>query len=332
MTHKILAPLLNPNDPVARLTRWYVETGRKIKPGDAVCDITTSKVTFTIDAEAEGYIGALRPLKSLIRAGESVAYLFSSEAEALAATAKASTKKNGPVFSRKAVERLRHSNLSEEAFSDLEFVSEKEVLRRMTGGEVEDGKQFEIAALQSAYRDALRSSVTARFKPSSKISPAFDQPFYQQAFFAYHTCQALKEDTRFLLTRARSAIKDIDIGYAIDNGDGPVQFLAKRAEAWELEEWRSRITSWSLAAMRGEVDPRQLGAGAFSITDLSASGVWSFEPLLVREQSAILAVGGDQESGEREFTLTLAFDHRVHNGRQAGEFLARLKRLAHQTT
>jgi pyruvate/2-oxoglutarate dehydrogenase complex dihydrolipoamide acyltransferase (E2) component len=76
---------------------------------------------------------------------------------------------------------------------------------------------------------------------------------------------------------------------------------------------------------RNEIKPEEIGTGRFTITDLSSQGILFFEPLLVARQSAILGIGGDFDISKPVLSLTLAFDHRVHDGRQVSEFLKKLK-------
>jgi hypothetical protein len=73
-----------------------------------------------------------------------------------------------------------------------------------------------------------------------------------------------------------------------------------------------------------------LTAGTFTITDLSNEGVLTFHPLINQGQAAILGIGSEYTSGvgpaEGFFTLILAFDHQLTEGRQAAQFLRELAR------
>jgi hypothetical protein len=62
----------------------------------------------------------------------------------------------------------------------------------------------------------------------------------------------------------------------------------------------------------------------FTITDLSGEGVSSFSPLINMKNSAILGISAVDEKLKRS-VLSLAFDHRVTEGKVAALFLSELK-------
>ena len=54
--HRILLPRLTENDASATLVVWAVPDGSRVGLGDIVCSIETSKATFDIAAEADGFL------------------------------------------------------------------------------------------------------------------------------------------------------------------------------------------------------------------------------------------------------------------------------------
>jgi hypothetical protein len=80
-----------------------------------------------------------------------------------------------------------------------------------------------------------------------------------------------------------------------------------------------------------ELTAEQQSAGTFTVTDLSGSNAFVFEPLINKGQSAILGVGAEffPAADVGFFNLTLRFDHQLGEGRTAAAFLndlaARLK-------
>ena len=68
-----------------------------------------------------------------------------------------------------------------------------------------------------------------------------------------------------------------------------------------------------------------VAGGTFTITDLSGDGISFFQPLISQGQSAILGIGSDRTAKEEAFFLTLAFNHRLTEGRAAARFLAELR-------
>ncbi|MBU2652677.1 MAG: 2-oxo acid dehydrogenase subunit E2, partial [Bacteroidetes bacterium] len=76
----------------------------------------------------------------------------------------------------------------------------------------------------------------------------------------------------------------------------------------------------------GSLPAAALQDGTFTVTDLSGEDVFSFRPVINHRQSAILGVGAEQPlGGERVFQLSLTFDHRLTEGREAARFLRALR-------
>ena len=53
---QVLAPLLSVNEPEAQLVELFVAAGRKIAVGDPLCTLETTKATFEVQSEVEGYV------------------------------------------------------------------------------------------------------------------------------------------------------------------------------------------------------------------------------------------------------------------------------------
>lgn len=75
----VTIPLLNPNEPEARLISLEVSVGQRVSAGDPLCTLETTKSTAEVAAEAEGYVIGLRLSQGdLARAGEVLCYLAES--------------------------------------------------------------------------------------------------------------------------------------------------------------------------------------------------------------------------------------------------------------
>ena len=51
----IIIPLINPNEPGALLASLNFSTGQKVKKGDNLCTLETTKSTVEMTAERDGY-------------------------------------------------------------------------------------------------------------------------------------------------------------------------------------------------------------------------------------------------------------------------------------
>jgi len=67
----IIIPLLNPNEPDARLVSLAIGEGQHVALGDLLCTLETTKATTDLLAEGEGYVVGLRfSAGQTVRAGE----------------------------------------------------------------------------------------------------------------------------------------------------------------------------------------------------------------------------------------------------------------------
>ena len=59
MSIEILMPALSPTMTEGNLTKWLVDEGQKVRPGDVIAEIETDKATMEVEAVDEGFIEKL---------------------------------------------------------------------------------------------------------------------------------------------------------------------------------------------------------------------------------------------------------------------------------
>ena len=124
--------------------------------------------------------------------------------------------------------------------------------------------------------------------------------------------------------------KKIDIGMAVDAEDGLVVPVVRNADAKSVIELAREIERLSAGAREGTLAPENLSGGTFTISSVgSIGGLFSY-PIINVPEAAILAahkivtrpVVRDGEIVPREMMyLSLSFDHRIVDGREATRFL-----------
>jgi pyruvate dehydrogenase E2 component (dihydrolipoamide acetyltransferase) len=86
----------------------------------------------------------------------------------------------------------------------------------------------------------------------------------------------------------------------------------------------------------GSITPPELSGGTFTVSNLGMFGIEDFSAVINAPQAAILAVGAIKQkpavrSGQvvpaHLMNVTLACDHRIVNGAEGAEFLARVRML-----
>jgi len=124
--------------------------------------------------------------------------------------------------------------------------------------------------------------------------------------------------------------KTVDVGMAVDAGDGLVVPVVRNADAKSVIELAREIDRLSAAAREGTLAPGDQTGGTFTISSVgSIGGLFSY-PVINVPEAAILAahkivtrpVVRDGEIVPREMMyLSLSFDHRIVDGGEATRFL-----------
>jgi pyruvate/2-oxoglutarate dehydrogenase complex dihydrolipoamide acyltransferase (E2) component len=128
----------------------------------------------------------------------------------------------------------------------------------------------------------------------------------------------------------------VDLGIAINlDGDNLIVPVIKGVDSMELGDFVRANNDLIMNAVRGKLSAEEMGDSTFTITDLSSSGVYDFSPVINKNQSAILGISSTHDSVsldggkivyDPKIHLTLAFDHRVIDGKKAAMFLNEVKK------
>ena len=150
---------------------------------------------------------------------------------------------------------------------------------------------FEVAKLLTKYR-------------------TLNAAFYQDSAYIYH---------------------QVNIGFAVDMGNGLKVLVIRKADSLDFASLSVRFEDLLVKYMTNTLKIEDLTGSTFTITDLSQEGVYSFDPVINNNQSAILGIGGEftRSEGKGGFMMSCAFDHRLNGGKTVAEFLRDLStRLA----
>ncbi len=154
----------------------------------------------------------------------------------------------------------------------------------------------------------------------------------------YLTVRALREhpELNARLSADGQAIEilaDINLGLAVDTGQGLLVPVVTGADGMDLRTFTTRARELITRAREGTALPDDLAGGTFTITSLGALGVDAFTPLINPPEAAILGLGRIREkpavfagriTPRPLLTLSLVFDHRIVDGAPAARFLQRL--------
>jgi len=118
--------------------------------------------------------------------------------------------------------------------------------------------------------------------------------------------------------------KEVNPGFAVDIDKGLKVLKIAGAGRLGIQDIEKEIIELSGRYLDDALELEQLTDITFTITDLSSEGVVLFRPLVNKMNSAILGVSAIDSKLQR-CMLSLTFDHRVTEGKQAAQFLKELK-------
>ncbi|MBT2734029.1 dihydrolipoamide acetyltransferase family protein [Bacillus sp. ISL-7] len=124
---------------------------------------------------------------------------------------------------------------------------------------------------------------------------------------------------------------EVHLGIATSLDDGLLVPVVKNAHQKTIGTLAKEIKEISTKARNGQAGGDLLTGSTFTITNLGASGIEYFTPILNTPETGILGVGAFQdelildEEGKvksvKKIPFSLTFDHQIADGAQAAEFL-----------
>jgi 2-oxoglutarate dehydrogenase E2 component (dihydrolipoamide succinyltransferase) len=178
---------------------------------------------------------------------------------------------------------------------------------------------------------ALREKYKGQFKEKHSVGLGF------MSFFVKAVVEALKA---FPVVNARIDGADVvyqhfyDIGVAVSTERGLMVPVVRDADLLSFAEIEKTIAGLAAKARDGKVGVNDLQGGTFTITNGGVFGSLLSTPILNPPQSAILGMHaiqkrpvavGDQVVVRPMMYLALSYDHRRIDGREAVQFLVRVK-------
>ena len=126
----------------------------------------------------------------------------------------------------------------------------------------------------------------------------------------------------------------IDISVAVSIDGGLITPIIRHADYKTLGELSVEVRELAKKAREGSLEPHEYQGGSFTISNLGMYGISEFQAIINPPQSAILAVGGIEDTPMvkdgvvvpgKQMNLTLSSDHRIIDGALGAEFMRTLK-------
>ena len=196
------------------------------------------------------------------------------------------------------------------------------------------------AAILTTFNEVnMQPVMDMRAKYKDSFKSKYDVGLGFMSFFVHACCEALQQ---FPTVNAFIDGEDVvyrnyfDIGIAVSTDKGLVVPVLRDAGMLGFAEIERRIASFAEKARSGGLMPDDLKGGTFSITNGGVFGSLLSTPILNPPQSAILGmhaiqkrpVAVDDEIVIRPMMyLALSYDHRLIDGRDAVQFLVKVKEM-----
>jgi 2-oxoglutarate dehydrogenase E2 component (dihydrolipoamide succinyltransferase) len=134
---------------------------------------------------------------------------------------------------------------------------------------------------------------------------------------------------------------DVNLGIAVALDNGLIVPVVRNADELSLTGLARRITDLATRARSKKLSPEEVQGGTFTITNPGIFGTTIGFPIINQPQVAIMGVGGvekraavvtdefgnDAIVARKRGFISLGYDHRLVNGADADQFLARVKQI-----
>jgi pyruvate/2-oxoglutarate dehydrogenase complex dihydrolipoamide acyltransferase (E2) component len=347
----VRVPQINPNDEHAVVVRWHVAKGARVRAGQSLVTLETTKTTFDVDAPSDGYAFFEHEPNTELAVGSPVAWIADSdEPLRIAAAPPAATGPGAAAsserFTRKARKLMKERGLNEADFNGIDRVDAETVERvaargastttaRVPAGavplELAPAKITEIQTLRRVHEQVVPSTVAIaligdRLDARLRRETAAHGPVSLLELALYETACILRDwpELNGWYADGRAwTHQDVAIGFAVNLGRALRVPIVKGTATGSLRDVARAVRELTLRYLREELTIDDVTGGTFTITDLSGEGIVHFVPVLNERQSAILGLCAARPDGSRELVLT--FDHRLSDGMRAARFLAALR-------
>jgi pyruvate/2-oxoglutarate dehydrogenase complex dihydrolipoamide acyltransferase (E2) component len=353
----VRVPQMNPNDEHAIVVRWHVAKGARVRAGQSLVTLETTKTTFDVDAPSDGFAFFEHEPNAEVDVGAPVAWISDTEGMPQISAALGRTEKSSGAsadrFTRKARKLMKQHGLTEADFPGDDAVEADLVERTAaarsknvvatpgeTGAsplELAPTKITEIQVLTRVREQTVPSTVTVaiagdRLDERLRREAARHGPVSVLEVTICEVARLLPEWPEFNAFFANGRAwqhRQVSIGFAVNLGRSLRVPIVKDAAHLSLPDIARAVRDLSLRYMRGNLAVDDVTGGTFTITDLSGEGVVNFVPVLNERQSAILGLCAPRNDGFRDLVLT--FDHRLSDGMRAARFLAALRNQLEQS-
>jgi pyruvate dehydrogenase E2 component (dihydrolipoamide acetyltransferase) len=349
MAKDVRLPKLGETMEEGTIVDCKVTPGNQIRIGDVLFEIETDKATLEIESPADGFVKLIMaevgqtyrvgtPLLVLGEKDEKVSDEFLQSLKMPAKTAVARTNlpdsrvRPEPVTTPKARISPPYPDASKDVKLGHSFPATR--FHKLTAQKMLRSKQeipcfylnvradiTELAAYRTKFNEANRVKVAYNDFIIKAVAMGLER-------FPVMTGQLDEDNIRLA--------DSIGVGLAIEVPEGLVAPIVKEADKKTIIEIAQSSQSLADKAGNNQLTPDDLEGGCITVSNLGASGIDSFIPIVVPGQCSILGIGRIKDACvpddhniniRKVMSMTLSVDHRIANGSYAAQFLDFVKKL-----
>lgn len=362
---EIKIPAIGESIVEATIAQWHKQSGDRVAKDDLLCELETDKIGLEIHAEVAGVLNIEIGEGKTVKIGAVIARLEENGAPAEATlpsqkpeetpppveaspkedVAPAAAAKNRPAALPSArAEKTAPPPPPKTAENELEGrVSRRPLspIRRTIAERLLAARQG--TAMATTFNEAdLGRIMELRRKHGENFQRRHGVKLGLLPFFIKACAEALQE---FPEVNARIDGDDIvyqhyyDIGIAVAAEKGLLVPVIRDVPCRDFADLQKTLDDFAARAKVSRIALAELEGGTFSISNGGVYGSLLSTPLLNPPQSAILGLHAIQERPVARdglvvirpmMNLALSYDHRLIDGRQAVEFLLRIKTLVEE--
>lgn len=346
MKQEIKVPSMGESVTEAIVSSILKPSGSQVQAEDEVLELETEKVNQVLYAPAAGKITITAKIDDKVAIGDVVGYVDTEEVgEALPPSE--APKEEAPAGSgtrKMAKDFLEEKPAKTPAVAPPLPVSEEGDRRRMSGLRKTIAERLVMAknetAMLTTFNEVdMTKVIETRTHEKEHFIEKYGVKLGFMSFFVKAVVAALKEfpevnsmiDGEEIVT-----FKTYDIGVAVSTDRGLFVPVIKGCNELSFAEIEKRLGEYASKARDGTISMDHLRGGSFTITNGGVFGSLLSTPILNPPQSAILGmhtiqkrpVVVDDEIVIRPMMyLALSYDHRLIDGKEAVQFLVKVKEI-----
>ena len=354
MSSKIIYEQQGVTDDEAEIVSLSKNDFERVKVGEVIAEVETSKALIEVEANNDGYIKYNTSLNETIKVGDLIATIGESHEE-LNEYSNNSNKDlvkedlKEKSISAKTLKIAKSLAISVDTLKEQKIYTVEEINAYIEGNNAEKksnlnenflakfnkvspskNKLSEIDNLiisQSKTLPCSCSIILEEFdiESFSKINNLyFDNMFPVIAEICSQELKTFKNLNGFFHNRKKYFYEEINIGFTIDTNDYLQVPVVHNCEKYNKDEIQNLFFELLKASTQEKITLSQISKPTFVISDLSSVGNCFFHtPLLAPNTSAILGLAIDKKASR--LVLTLTYDHQMSSGKEALLFLEAMR-------